>query len=103
MHLHGSTFLATLSFYFTMSQFKNEKETAMHVEAGANDTNHTPKENPDPWYKQTQLRKLYISLGFLFLASSTLGYDGSLLNGLQTMNTWQMCKSTTLRPGLQVL
>ncbi|KAH6676928.1 lactose permease [Plectosphaerella plurivora] len=73
-----------------MSPFKNEKETAMHVEAGANDTNHTPKENPDPWYKQTELRKLYISLGFLFLASSTLGYDGSLLNGLQTMNTWQM-------------
>jgi hypothetical protein len=79
-----------------MSSPTNEKEAAMHLEAGSNDISHTPKENPAPWYKQTELRKLYICLGFLFLASSTLGYDGSLLNGLQTMNTWQMCKFSSL-------
>lgn len=70
---------------------RNEKDTAQHVEAGPEDLAHAPKANPAPWYKQTELRKLYVFLGFLFLASSTLGYDGSLLNGLQTMSTWQLC------------
>jgi MFS family permease len=27
----------------------------------------------------------------LFLASTSLGYDASLLNGLQTMDTWAEC------------
>lgn len=51
---------------------------------------------PDiPWYRQTELRKLYVVMPFLFLGSTTLGYDGSVLNGLQTMNTWQECKQCT--------
>lgn len=70
----------------------NEKDMTQHVEAGPEDLTSAPKANPAPWYKQTELRKLYICLGFLFLASSTLGYDGSLLNGLQTMTAWQMCR-----------
>ena len=53
---------------------------------------------PDvPWYQQTELRKLYVLMPFLFLGSTTLGYDGSVLNGLQTMNTWQDCKKTSLK------
>lgn len=46
-----------------------------------------------PWYKQTELRKLYFLMPFLFLGSTTLGYDGSVLNGLQTMDTWQSCNT----------
>ncbi|KAL3419463.1 hexose transporter protein [Phlyctema vagabunda] len=42
-----------------------------------------------PWWKQPYLRTLYFMMPFLFLGSTTLGYDGSLLNGLQTMDTWQ--------------
>lgn len=53
-------------------------------------------ETPDiPWYKQTELRKLYLLMPFLFLGSTTLGYDGSVLNGLQTMDTWQNCEFDT--------
>ncbi|RAR06329.1 general substrate transporter [Stemphylium lycopersici] len=48
-----------------------------------------PLEDERPWYKQPQLRKLYLMMPFLFLGSTTLGYDGSLLNGLQTMPAWQ--------------
>ena len=78
-----------------MQPAKSEKEVAQHVEADYDAViDVTPEANPDPWYKQTQLRKLYLCLGFLFLASSTLGYDGSLLNGLQTMNSWQACKKS---------
>lgn len=50
-------------------------------------------EDPRPWYKQPELRRLYLMMPFLFLGSTTLGYDGSLLNGLQTMPAWKECKS----------
>ena len=43
------------------------------------------------WYKDPGLRKLYILMPILFLGATTNGYDGSLLNGLQTMNQWQTC------------
>ncbi|KAJ4373200.1 hypothetical protein N0V83_003493 [Neocucurbitaria cava] len=46
-------------------------------------------EDARPWYKQPELRKLYLMMPFLFMGSTTLGYDGSLLNGLQTMPSWQ--------------
>lgn len=45
-----------------------------------------------PWWKQPLLRRLYFMMTFLFLGSTTLGYDGSVLNGLQTMTSWQDCE-----------
>ena len=48
-------------------------------------------EGEQPWHRQPELRKLYMMFPFLFLGSTTLGYDGSLLNGLQTMQAWQEC------------
>ncbi|RDW86084.1 sugar porter family MFS transporter [Aspergillus mulundensis] len=44
--------------------------------------------NPLPWYQQPKLRQLYLKMVILFLASTSLGYDASLLNGLQTMDSW---------------
>ncbi|KAL4930266.1 sugar porter family MFS transporter [Aspergillus undulatus] len=44
--------------------------------------------SPLPWYQQPRLRQLYLMMVILFLASTSLGYDASLLNGLQTMDTW---------------
>lgn len=44
------------------------------------------------WWKQTGLRQLYLLMPFLFLGSTTLGFDGSLLNGLQAMPTWKECE-----------
>jgi len=43
------------------------------------------------WYKDPGLRKLYLLMPFLFLGATINGYDGSLLNGLQTMDPWQKC------------
>lgn len=56
-----------------------------------------PGQDERPWYKQPELRKLYLMMPFLFLGSTTLGYDGSLLNGLQTMPAWQTCMFTCHR------
>ncbi|KAF4310523.1 putative hexose transporter protein [Botryosphaeria dothidea] len=41
------------------------------------------------WWKDPGLRKLYCMMPILFLGSTINGYDGSLLNGLQTMDPWQ--------------
>ena len=43
------------------------------------------------WYKDPGLRKLYLLMPVLFLGATINGYDGSLLNGLQTMDPWQEC------------
>jgi len=48
-----------------------------------------------PWYKQRNLRKLYAMMPIMFLGATTNGYDGSLLNGLQTMEPWRECKSSS--------
>lgn len=44
------------------------------------------------WWKHAGLRKLYLMMPILMLSATTNGYDGSLLNGLQTMVPWQDCK-----------
>ena len=41
------------------------------------------------WYKDPALRKTYICLMFVVLTSATNGYDGSMMNGLQTLVPWQ--------------
>ena len=56
--------------------------------------NSPPVATEVPWWKQPLLRRLYFMMTFLFLGSTTLGYDGSVLNGLQTMTTWQDCKGS---------
>lgn len=44
---------------------------------------------PVTWWKSPGLRHLYFMIPILFLGSTINGYDGSLLNGLQTMDQWQ--------------
>jgi hypothetical protein len=44
------------------------------------------------WWKHPGLRKLYAMMPILLLGATINGYDGSLLNGLQTMDPWQECK-----------
>lgn len=68
-----------------------QKETQSDVVHHDYTDDHIPKGSTLPFWKQTELRKLYGMMFFLFLGSTTLGYDGSLLNGLQTMQSWQTC------------
>lgn len=49
-----------------------------------------------PWYKKPNLRFLYLCLIPAALGvEMTTGYDGSVLNGLQAVATWQTCKSSS--------
>ncbi|KAM0555076.1 hypothetical protein ACHAPJ_006425 [Fusarium lateritium] len=41
------------------------------------------------WYKHAGLRSLYIRMPLLMLCATINGYDGSLLNGLQTIENWR--------------
>ncbi|KFY62371.1 hypothetical protein V496_04631 [Pseudogymnoascus sp. VKM F-4515 (FW-2607)] len=41
------------------------------------------------WWNEPGMRSLYICLGFVVLTSATNGYDGSLMNGLQAMESWR--------------
>ncbi|KAI5456700.1 general substrate transporter [Mariannaea sp. PMI_226] len=42
-----------------------------------------------PWYKKRHLLILNLFMIVPYLSSTTNGYDGSLLNGLQSMSQWQ--------------
>lgn len=42
-----------------------------------------------PWFKVPHLLKLNLLLVIPLLSSATAGYDGSLMNGLQSMETWR--------------
>jgi hypothetical protein len=72
---------------------EDDKQNAevMHHEDAAPEGSIDYAEDPRPWYQQPELRKLYMMMPLLFLGSTTLGYDGSLLNGLQTMPAWKSC------------
>ncbi|KAM0271626.1 hypothetical protein ACHAQH_009033 [Verticillium albo-atrum] len=41
------------------------------------------------WYKHAGLRSLYLRMPILVLCATINGYDGSLLNGLQTVEYWR--------------
>lgn len=74
-------------------QFEQEKRSEVAMEEIETTIgHHIPPGNDDVhWWKQKGLRQLYLLMPFLFLGSTTLGYDGSLLNGLQAMPTWKEC------------
>ncbi|KAJ5889301.1 hypothetical protein N7504_010111 [Penicillium tannophilum] len=42
-----------------------------------------------PWYKRRHLLLLNLGMIIPYLSSTTNGYDGSMLNGLQSMSQWQ--------------
>ncbi|GAB7349590.1 hypothetical protein MBLNU459_g0280t3 [Dothideomycetes sp. NU459] len=41
------------------------------------------------WFTDPGMRKTYICLMFVVLTSATNGYDGSMVNGLQSLDIWQ--------------
>lgn len=75
-------------------QESQERSPASHIAGGS----EPPRTVADvlsgrenlPWYKNQQLLKLYLVLvpACLFV-SATNGFDGSMLNGLQSLQTWQ--------------
>jgi len=46
-------------------------------------------ENSRPWYKNTRIIQLNLFVFLLLITSSTNGYDGSMMNGLQSIPQWE--------------
>jgi MFS family permease len=46
-------------------------------------------EDPRPWYRVSHLVKLNLIVLSLLMCSGTTGYDGSMMNGLQSLEQWQ--------------
>ncbi|KAH6990016.1 general substrate transporter [Ilyonectria destructans] len=46
-------------------------------------------ENPKPWYRTPHLVKLNLLLLVPLVSSASVGYDGSMMNGLQTLPQWR--------------
>ncbi|CAD0085430.1 unnamed protein product, partial [Aureobasidium vineae] len=68
-----------------------DKSTAMKHEAEVDNPEQPAFDiiPPVAWYTDAGLLKLYAMIIIPFLSATTNGYDGSLLNGLQTMEPWQ--------------
>lgn len=41
------------------------------------------------WLRQPHLIALNLRLGVVLLSSATLGFDGSMMNGLQSLSVWR--------------
>jgi hypothetical protein len=51
------------------------------------------KEFPEiSWWKVSRLRNTYLLLFFVVLTSATNGYDGSMVNGLLSLDQFTDCK-----------
>lgn len=50
----------------------------------------------DKWWRLPHLRKLNLLILIPFFASYVGGFDGSMLNGIQTVQNWQECKAAPL-------
>ncbi|KAK5676105.1 hypothetical protein LTS10_011395 [Elasticomyces elasticus] len=67
-----------------------DNKSAMEEHEGSMDAHNPQLIVPTvTWWKSPGLRTLYLMMPILFLGSTINGYDGSLLNGLQTMPAWQ--------------
>lgn len=42
-----------------------------------------------PWWKRPNLRRLYFYIILLILTNTANGFDGSMMNGLQSLSYWQ--------------
>lgn len=42
-----------------------------------------------PWWRRKNLRKLYFYIVILILSNTANGFDGSMMNGLQSLSYWQ--------------
>ena len=70
-----------------------DKLDASHL-AEVSDVAQLALHNKTPWYQKPNLRMLYLTLVPAALGvEMTSGYDGSVLNGLQAVKQWVICKS----------
>lgn len=85
-------YLALSTPIHTLDTLNRPRMASKETQVDIIEDHHAPQGSTVPFWKQKELRKLYLIMVFLFMGSTTLGYDSSLLNGLQTMGSWQTCK-----------
>jgi hypothetical protein len=52
------------------------------------------------WWRMKGMRTVYLTLWAAMLTSATNGYDGSLMNGLESIQAWNESEFTALsQPG----
>ena len=44
--------------------------------------------HPKPWYRTRHLLQLNLYIGFVLLSATTMGFDGSMMNGLQGLDSF---------------
>ncbi|KAF9012535.1 general substrate transporter [Cyathus striatus] len=59
------------------------------VATGTDVTSYGHLLDPRPWYKNRRLILLNLWIAILLITSSTNGYDGSMMNGLQSLQQWR--------------
>ncbi|OBT59107.1 hypothetical protein VE04_00712 [Pseudogymnoascus sp. 24MN13] len=70
-----------------MGIFK-KSETSAEAAVGLGLLAVLPK-NPKPWYKTPHIAKLNLILLVALFSSATVGFDGAMMNGLQTLEQWR--------------
>ncbi|KAJ2902731.1 hypothetical protein MKZ38_000157 [Zalerion maritima] len=71
-----------------MGPFSRQKAEAKQAPAVFEISQYLP-ENQKPWYRTPHLLKLNLCLLVPMLSSASVGYDGSMMNGLQTLPQWR--------------
>ncbi|CAG9991086.1 unnamed protein product [Clonostachys byssicola] len=69
-----------------MGIFSGKKEAELAV---GKDLAQVLPENPKPWYLTWHIVKLNLCLLVPLISSASVGYDGSMMNGLQTLPQWR--------------
>lgn len=69
-----------------------QKQTDVTAVAQESDVKRLLELDTKPWYQKPNLRRLYFALVPAVLGvEMTSGYDGSILNGLQSVKPWLDC------------
>ncbi|CVK94065.1 related to hexose transporter protein [Fusarium mangiferae] len=69
-----------------MGVFSRKKEAELAV---GSELSRVLPQNPKPWYMTWHLIKLNLCLLVPLFSSASVGYDGSMMNGLQTLPQWR--------------
>ncbi|KAF4967696.1 hypothetical protein FSARC_4756 [Fusarium sarcochroum] len=69
-----------------MGIFSRKKEAELAV---GTELSRVLPQDPKPWYRTWHLVKLNLCLLVPLFSASSVGYDGSMMNGLQTLPQWR--------------
>lgn len=93
-NVEGDTFVGTMKGddlkFAGSSDGVETPATSLRQEAAAGPVATATASLSKPWYKQRHLLQLNLCILSVLQLSSTNGYDGSLLNGLQALPQWQV-------------